>query len=351
MARAPRSLLVLAFACGGALALPQCGLTERNPRVAPDEPATLTDAGSTEADAGEPELDASVPEPDAAAPLDAGLPLPPLDAAVEPKPTCPDPPAPPTQPVSEHRFQVQWDYRDDSHGFLLGETQRALLTEAARIWGEVVRSDFAAIPSGTEILMRNPERPDEAGEVFKIEYEIDDLLLFVASSRRDGPGGAVVGVRNIAALGSVTNLALQSSLRLRYEGPQFQPWTGWMTFDADESWFFDATPESDDDLPPDQVDFLSVAVGSLGGALGFGGSAAFQKLLDDDGSFVGCGAMALYGGPVPLNDNHTRIQRDVLSDGREPVMNGRYRAGVRNIRPTSLDLAMLADIGYQVVRE
>lgn len=349
MARGPRSLLVLAFACGGALALPQCGLTERNPRLAPDEPATLTDAAIP--DGAEPEPDASPPEPDAAAPLDAGVPLPPLDAEVVPKPTCPAPPLPPTEPVSEHRFQVQWDYRDDSHGFLLGETQRALLNEAARIWGSVVRSDFAAVPSGTEILMRNPERPDEAGVVFKIEYDIDDLLMFAAASRKDGPGGGVAGVRSIAAIGSVTNPALQDSLRTRFNGPKFQPWTGWVTFDADEPWFYDVTPESDDDLPPEQLDFLTVAVGVLGGAMGFGGSDAFRNLLDADGNFVGCGAMALYGGPVPLNANHTHIQRDVISDDREPVMNGRYRPGVRNIRPTSLDLAMLADIGYQVVRE
>lgn len=345
-----RSLLVLAFACGGALALPQCGLTERNPRLAPDEPVTLSDAGTM--DSGEePPLDASTPEMDAAAPLDAGLPLPPLDAAVEPTPLCSDTPVQPSGPVSEHRFQVQWDYRDDSHGFLLGETQRALLNEAARFWGEVVRSDFAAVPAGTKILMRNPERPDEAGTVFQIEYEIDDLLMFAASSRKDGPGGGVAGVRNIAGLSSVADLALQDSLRLRFDGPKFQPWTGWVTFDADEAWFFDATPESDDDLPPEQLDFLTVAVGTLGGALGFGGSSAFRAMLNADGNFVGCGAMALYGGPVPLNDNHTHIQRDVLSDDREPVMTGRYRPGVRNVRPTPLDLAMLADIGYQVVRE
>jgi hypothetical protein len=342
-----RSILIAAAVCGATLGLTQCGLTERNKlQEEPTEPvATLPP------DAGEPDaapLDAGTP--DAMAPRPPDPVMVPIPVEVPPVNVCPPPLVGPRPPVSVRRFAVQWDYRFDSHGFM-ADGPRTLLDQAARIWGEVVRSNFPTVPAGTKILMRNPERPDEAGNLLQLDYDIDDLAVFVASAKNDGPGGAAVAVRDIAALGSVDNLELRALLTDRYTGAKFQPWTAWMTLDPDEAWFFDTTPESADDLPPEQLDFLSVAVSALGQALGMGGSDAFRRLLDADGSFRGCAAMAAFGGPVPLNANHTHVQRDVISDGRRPVLSVVNLPGERNAQPTPLDLAILADLGYDVVTE
>jgi hypothetical protein len=250
--------------------------------------------------------------------------------------------------ASGHHLVIQWDYRYDSQGFLTEVARRAVLQQAASIWGQYLRDDFETIPAGTEVLVRNPETPAVAGTVFRIDYPIDDLAVFVGSSEPIDGGTTLGGARASAAIGSVTDVALSAKLQTRFYGADFSPWTGWLSFNNSVPWFFDPTPDTDGDIPADQFDVLTVALHELGHVLGIGACDAFTNLVDANGRFAGPKAVAVYGGPVPLSPDRAHLAKGTTSAGRPVLMDPGDRVGTRNY-PTPLDVAMLADIGYEVV--
>jgi hypothetical protein len=242
-----------------------------------------------------------------------------------------------------HRLTIEIDYRFDTAGFFTPE-RRSALEAAARAWGEVLQDDFPAIPEGTPVQSRDPESPADPSTAFVIEREIDDVLVFAGCS--DVPTGYAVGNFSLYSSG-VADPELRAELEARQTGDDFRPWTGWVSFDCDEPWFFDPTPATVADLPTDQRDFHSVAMHELGHVLGFGSADAFERLVDASGSFVGPSAVAAHGGPVPLNARGDHIRSDVTSEGRTTLMDAARELGERTT-PTRLDRAFFVDLGYEV---
>jgi hypothetical protein len=201
------------------------------------------------------------------------------------------------------------------------------------------------IPAGTSIRTRDPEAPDAEGVSFASDVAIDDLLVFVGCSNIDGPGGVTATSNHAAAIASVADPQLQARLQLRYEGADFQPWTGWISFDCDEAWYFDDDVSTAGDLPGSDRDFWTVAMHELEHVLGFGTAIAHFDLVSG-GSFTGPAAVAEHGGPVPMTGTGTHFADGVTSDGVAPLMDQSRPNGVR-FAPTSLDVAALADLGYQ----
>lgn len=241
-------------------------------------------------------------------------------------------------------FQIQFDYRFDSMGMFDDPVRRAALEYAARAWADHLDDEFANIPSGTEVLVRNPEDPDVAGTVFSIDTEIDDLLVFPGFAAIDGEGGTLGRATSTAAIGSVTDPTLQAALDERYNGATFQPWTGWVAFDMADDFFYDQTPETSDDIPPDQMDFVTVAMHELGHILGVGSCDQFDALVEGQ-TYVGAQAVALYGSALPLSSDLSHFPVTIMSDGRRMTMDESDGNGAR-YPPTPLDLAVLADLGY-----
>tara|TARA_R110002096_G_scaffold435826_2_gene663624 strand:- start:168955 stop:169818 length:864 start_codon:yes stop_codon:yes gene_type:complete len=247
------------------------------------------------------------------------------------------------------KLQIDFDYRYDTTGFFADGARRRTLEAAAVSWGRLLGDDFPSIPSGTSVRTRDPQNPDGEGITFEIDREIDDVLVFVGCSEIDGPGGTNAISNHAAALASVSDSELRNALNLRYRGADFQPWTGWISFDCGQEYFFDETFDSADDIPLGITDFYSVTMHELAHVLGFGTSDAFVTLQATGPiRFTGPSATADYGGDVPLSSSGTHYESGVAIDG-VPVLMDPSRPGGFRTEPTSLDIAALTDIGYERV--
>lgn len=241
-------------------------------------------------------------------------------------------------------FQIVFEYAYDTVGAFDAQ-KRVLLDASAMAWSTYIDSEFANIPAGTALRARHPEHIDMEGMVFTLDYEIDDFVLLVGTTAIDGIGGTL-GSTSSSFTFSVMDMALLEELQIRYEGNPFQPWVAQTSFDEAENWFYDDTPETADDIPPEQNDFQTTAMHEIGHALGFGGSLAYEALVVDD-TFTGPRAVEIFGGPVPLSSDLSHFARDTMIDGQTPVMELGSRPGERKF-PTALDLAVLEDIGYAI---
>jgi hypothetical protein len=100
------------------------------------------------------------------------------------------------------------------------------------------------------------------------------------------------------------------------------------------------------DIPTGSIDFLSTALHEIGHVLGIGTSDIFEQ-LGQTGSFAGVNAkVANSGVAVPLTSDRSHIKEGTLSQGKEALL-APYNSNPRKL-PTVLDLALLADIGYQI---
>lgn len=239
-------------------------------------------------------------------------------------------------------LSIEFDYRFDTSGFFDPPERRRALEAAARIWSEHLVDDFEDIPSGTTVRVQDPEDLEASGMNFVIDRDIDDLLVFVACASLGGPNGFT---RTSAAIGSVEDPELRSRLDERWFGNDYEPWTSAISFECSSPWFFDSTPETADDIPSEQVDFITVVLHELAHALGFGGSDAFTAWVSG-ATFTGPEATSVYGEAVPLSSDGAHFEMGVLHEGGEPLLDPGKAAGLR-VPPTPLDVAALADIGYE----
>lgn len=245
-------------------------------------------------------------------------------------------------PSSNSNFNIQFDYRFDTNGFFNNPLRRNALEAAAKIWEDLIKDEFTNIPTGTNFSVTNPQTGISVQ--FSSDYEVDDLVVFVGARDLGGLNGV------LALAGPSATYYEGSSLDSRYNSlNNFEPWTGSISFNSSEPWFFDPTFDTAYDIPETSMDFLSVAVHELGHILGIGASNAFDRLVSG-GYFNGTNAKALNNGnPVPLEGDLGHVKDDFLGGGVGPeaAMDPTIPNGVRKL-PTALDVAILADIGYQI---
>lgn len=237
-------------------------------------------------------------------------------------------------------FKIQFDYRYDSSGWFTPE-RKAALEAAANIWEKIILDEFQDVPTGTPLRVTNPE----TDEIYTIAADapIDDLLVFVGAKYIDGNSGT------LAYAGTTATYDLGSSLDTRYNGASFEPWTGYITFDGAENWFFDSTFQTANDIPFDDSDFISVTLHEIGHILGFSeGIPAFDRFLANN-TFTGSSARAANGGnAIPLAADASHIQDGYQFSGSgETLMDPTSFAGTRKL-PTAVDAAILDDIGYTI---
>ncbi|MBW4514263.1 MAG: hypothetical protein KME11_03460 [Timaviella obliquedivisa GSE-PSE-MK23-08B] len=236
-------------------------------------------------------------------------------------------------------FNIQFDYRFDTQGWFT-PARKASLEAAARIWESIIADEFPDTPIGTATpFVLNPETNEYVGNnnIFTTDTPIDDVTIFVGAR---GLGGATLAVG--APSGNYTNEA-------RYNGSDFEPWLGSISFNDNTNWFFDPTPNTATDIPLNQTDFISTAVHEVGHILGFNRSAsAFNNLVVND-SFVGTNVLRVNGGnPLPLQPGGAHIRDGYEFGGSgETLMDPTSSSGGRQL-PTILDAAILDDVGYTI---
>ena len=237
--------------------------------------------------------------------------------------------------ASSSDFDIEFDYRFDSTGFFNDPTRRAALEAAGEVWESVIQDEFASVPAGTQLRVQNPAT-GSISERITLEEAIDDVLVFVGA--RNLPG-------NIIGLAGFSAIFIGDGLSNRLSGSDFEPWTGQITFDTDTDWFFDSTPNTTNDVPFGDVDFISTAVHEIGHILGISTAPIFEELSTFNG-FEGPNALSINGGdPVPL-ESDLHVQEGFL--GNTVVMDPIQNPGASNRTLSEVDLALLADIGYEI---
>jgi len=245
---------------------------------------------------------------------------------------------------STHHFSIKFDSRFDTVGFFSAD-RRVALEAAGALWANLIKDDFPTLPKGTGIRLKNPENRDEDVWVDSIDEDVDDLIVFVGTSEaipglgRGGPSGTT----------KTDDPALAVALAARRDGAVFEPWAGSISFKASSNFFFDQTPATADDIPPQASDFVTTAAHELGHVLGFSSGCAALIALTSGTTFIGPTAQAVYGGPVPLVTDLGHFQEGLKSDGTETLMDPAMSTGSR-IAPTRLDRAVFIDIGYDMAK-
>lgn len=240
------------------------------------------------------------------------------------------------------RFKIQIDYRFDTAGFFADQARKDALEGACRIWGRLLSDSFPDVPKGTYVKVRDPQKPTEPAEALTLDYDIDDLVVFVGSS--DLPPNVTGIASPTAGLSGVTDDTLRTSLQQRFDGAAFQPWTGWISFDSGAAFHFDPQPELDAPVPSGKVDFVSVALHEIGHVLGFGTADAFNGKITGT-AFTGAKTSALNGGPLQLTSDLGHAPNTTMSGGTRLLMDQSDAPGTRYL-PTPLDRAVFEDLGF-----
>lgn len=282
-------------------------------------------------------------------------------------------------------MKIEFDYRFDTNGFFNNPQRRTALEYAGEIWSNLLQDDFEAIPAGAEFTITNPTRGN--GETIVLDSEIDDLLIFVGSGSLNNnsseslhasdyhlracachscasassnkivnlsqPG--ILGTENVVAIDSllaqaqVNGTDLQGDIFQRrvsndFRGDvatDFEPWAGTISFSPNESinWNFDLN-----NTDSSAIDFISVALHEIGHILGIGVAPIFDELASG-GTFSGVNAVAANDGVrIPLEADLSHVSEGFADNSvlLDPLLNEDRNS------PSEIDLAMLADIGYEI---
>ena len=285
-------------------------------------------------------------------------------------------------------MKIEFDYRFDENGFFDNAERRVALERAGEIWSNLLQDDFEAIPVGSQFSTVNPT--SGAIETIVLEKEIDDLLIFVGGgslsssntvnlrhetisldvcscshcSHQKSSSNKIVNLSQPGVLDTANSLDTDSvlaqaqvngtdlqgdvfqrriSANFRDGGAvsDFEPWAGSISFNPGNSinWSFDL-----EDPDSDSIDFISVALHEIGHILGIGVAPIFD-VLGAGGSFSGANALAANdNSPIPLEANLSHVREGFKGNSvlLDPLLNEN-----RSL-PSDFDLALLADIGYEI---
>jgi hypothetical protein len=239
---------------------------------------------------------------------------------------------------------IQIDYSHDNTGFFLNNpTAQATLQEAANALASQLTASLPAItPSGGNTWAETFVDPS-TGQQDTINNPTVAANTIVVYAGARVLGGTQVSDGGFGGFTGSGTQAWVTSLQDR--GPLGSIlWGGSVTFDTTTNWYYGSSASG---LQANQEDFLSCAEHELGHVLGFGTAPTWFAQVSN-GTFTGAQAESVYGGPVPVTWGGGAELANITVGGARPVFNLTLPAGIRSAPMTSLDWAILADIGWTV---
>lgn len=265
---------------------------------------------------------------------------------------------------------IEYDYSFDS-GFFTGNAAARMSLEAAgdffarRIGDSLLGIDSAGGNSFTATFINPLTSTTE--QIANLDLAADTIRVIA----RAGLLGSNVLAQ--AAPGEFKDLTGTSTFQFNavtrgqggygtIGGPaasDFAPWGGAITFDADTNWNFSLSSGP----AANQFDFLSVALHEFGHIFGVGTAASWDNQVDFvNNRFTGAAAVAVRGSPVPVQAGANHWADGIASavapgsesfivdagSSRETAFDPTLQIGRRKL-VTELDLAALADIGWEVL--
>lgn len=266
-------------------------------------------------------------------------------------------------------IEIVFDYRFDRHGWFSTESEaglmrRDVLQQAASVFSGLT-DRLSAIQPGTgdswSVSLQHPSWNSwiESATVTDLYVPENSLVVFVGASSFRGSVLGAAGAGSIYAEGSRTFIdtvaargqpgALVTSADEL--ATDYGPWGGSIWFNSQFSWYAGLDESG---LMAGQPDLFTTATHEIAHLLGFGASAAWDALLiptETGWVFTGENAMALYGGPVPMDALGAHwaygVQGTINGEQVDNLMDPGTQFGHREYF-SDLDYAALADIGWQV---
>jgi hypothetical protein len=217
---------------------------------------------------------------------------------------------------------------------------RAVMELVALETGRRISANLAPIaPAGANTWTAAFFDPRTGGQVSvgNLNVPANSIVVYVGGRGMPGPQAAAGGFGGYGSSGSAAwNQTVQTRGRAG-----FSTWGGSISFDTTENWHFGPTTAG---LDGNELDFYSIATHELGHVLGIGTSAQWFSNVRGN-TFVGSNAVAVYGGPVPLQAGGAHWADGVRAAGQEASLDPSVTFG-RRVAWSSLDQAGLADVGW-----
>ncbi|MEM7082478.1 MAG: PEP-CTERM sorting domain-containing protein [Pseudomonadota bacterium] len=261
--------------------------------------------------------------------------------------------------ATSHAITIEFDYRYDN-GFFDDPARRARLEQAASFFTFFTDSLTTISPEAGDtwsVIINNPSNLGMLEVLTDQEVAADTLRIFVGGASM---GPSVLGFGSTGTLFDIDGSdEFEASLFTRGQqnalgatATDYGVWGGVISVNSDKEWYFG---ESADGLGANQHDFLTTAVHEIAHIFGFGSADSWfsQIVTGPDGTlqFEGAASMALFGGPVPLENSAHWLEglfSEVAGEFQETLMDPSTPAGERQLM-TALDYAGLNDIGWETV--
>jgi hypothetical protein len=239
---------------------------------------------------------------------------------------------------------ISISYAYDASGFFTNNpTARATLQLAANDLASAINTSLAAItPSGTNTWTESFYSPSTGQEVTVNDPAVPaNTIVVYAGSRALGSSQASQGAFGGYSISGTQ--AWVNALQSRSPGWGSLLWGGSIAFDSTVNWYFGSSASG---IAANQEDFFTCATHELAHVLGMGTSPLWFSHVSGN-TFVGAHSRALYGAPLPLTWGSTELN-NVTMKGVPAVLNLNLPMGVRTAPFTTIDWAILQDMGWSV---
>lgn len=241
--------------------------------------------------------------------------------------------------MSANAFRITLDYQFAPE---IGNDpiKRSVMEAAAREWEKLLSpTQFPAIAPDTTFRFYNISTRQLT--FWNTDEPIGDVNIAVVWAPASG----------VAAAANSSNHPWGGSWTTRFTQIPFQPWSGYLLLNSNvTSWWFDPSPETDDDVPAGVTDALDVAMHEMGHVLGIStNNNPFKSQRDASNNFAGASSILWnHGQAVPMSGSHIGA---ALTSGQHAGMNYVMQEGGPNgdrRYPGWAEAMILKDMGYLI---